>query len=124
MRSVDLVVVGSVAVTKQGARVGKGGGAEDLEYGLLREAGKAREYTPIITLIHPLQVVNDRIPMRAHDIPVDFVITPDQVVAAPSLYQRPRGIIWDLIPENRIRSIPLLRKTRPRRAGTPAPRQL
>jgi 5-formyltetrahydrofolate cyclo-ligase len=124
MRSVDLVVVGSVAVTKQGARLGKGGGTEDLEYGLLREAGKAREYTPIITLVHPLQIVSDRIPMRAHDIPVDFLITPDQVIAAPSLYQRPRGIMWDLLPENRIRSIPSLRNGRPRQTRTPTPRHL
>jgi len=124
MRSVDLVVVGSVAVTKQGARLGKGSGSEDLEYGLLRHAGKTREYTPIITLVHPLQVVNDRIPMRAHDIPIDFLSTPDHVVAAPSLYQRPRGIMWDLLPENRIRAIPVLRKGRPKRHRAPAPRHV
>jgi 5-formyltetrahydrofolate cyclo-ligase len=124
MRPVDLVLVGSVAVTKQGARVGRGCGAEDLEYALLRDAGKAREYTPIMTLVHPLQVVNDRIPMRAHDIPIDFLITPDHVVAAPSLYQRPRGIMWDLLTEDRIRATPLLRKKRPARGGTPTPRRL
>jgi len=124
MRPVDMVVVGSVAVTKQGARVGHGGGSEDLEYALLREASKTREYTPIMTLVHPLQIVNDRIPMRAHDIPVDFLVTPDHVVAAPSLYQRPRGIMWDLLTEDRIRSIPLLRKGRPARRGAPSPRHL
>jgi 5-formyltetrahydrofolate cyclo-ligase len=123
VRSVDLVLIGSVAVTRQGARVGKGSGATDLAYALLRQTGKVREYTPIITTIHPLQVVDDRIPMRAHDIPVDFLVTPDQVVAAPSLYPRPRGILWDLLPDERIRSIPILRKER-REAGrsrTPRP---
>lgn len=121
LRPIDLVMVGSVAVSRQGARVGKGNGASDLEYALLRQAGKVREYTPIITTVHPLQVVEDRIPMRAHDIPVDFLVTPDQVVAAPSLYPRPRGILWDLLPDERIRSIPILRKGRRDGRGTSTP---
>ena len=35
----DLVICGSVAVNRQGARVGKGGGFADLEFALLVEAG-------------------------------------------------------------------------------------
>lgn len=120
LRPVDLVLVGSVAVSRQGARIGRGSGATDLEYALLRQAGKVREYTPIMTTVHPLQVVDERIPMRAHDIPIDFIVTPDQVVAAPSLYPRPRGILWDLLPDERIRSMPILRKGRREgRTGTP-----
>jgi 5-formyltetrahydrofolate cyclo-ligase len=37
--SVDLIVSGSVAVNRQGARVGKGGGFSDLEVAFLMEAG-------------------------------------------------------------------------------------
>jgi 5-formyltetrahydrofolate cyclo-ligase len=124
MRAIDLLMVGAVAVTRQGARVGKGSGATDLEYGVLRQAGRVREYTPIVTTLHPLQLIDDRIPMRAHDIPVDFLITPDHVVAAPSLYPRPRGILWDLLAEDRIRSVPVLRKTRRSARGSISPRQL
>lgn len=124
LRPVDLVMVGSVAVTRQGARVGRGNGAGDLEYALLRQAGKVREYTPVMTTVHPMQVVDERIPMRAHDIPVDFMITPDQVVAAPSLYPRPRGILWDLLPDERIRSMPILRKGRREGRGTSSPGHL
>jgi len=124
MRPVDLVMVGSVAVTRQGARLGRGTGSIDLEYGLLRQAGKVREYTPIMTTVHPLQVVEDRIPMRAHDIPIDFLVTPDQVVAAPSLYPRPRGIIWDLLPDERIQSVPILRKERREARSASSPRHL
>jgi 5-formyltetrahydrofolate cyclo-ligase len=40
--SVDLVVCGSVAVNRQGARVGKGGGFSDLEVAFLVEAGVIR----------------------------------------------------------------------------------
>jgi len=124
MRPVDLIVCGSVAVTRQGARLGGGGGYSDLEYALLRSAGKIREYTPILTTVHPLQIVDDRLPMRGHDIPVDFVVTPLQVIAAPSLHPRPRGVIWEILREDKIAVIPLLRKGRREVHGTPAPRRL
>jgi 5-formyltetrahydrofolate cyclo-ligase len=124
MCPVDLVVCGSVAVNRQGARLGRGGGYGDLEYALLRSEGKIREYTPILTTIHPVQIIDDRLPMRGHDIPVDFVITPDQVIAAPSLHPRPRGVIWEILQEDKILSIPLLRKGRRAARSTPAPRQL
>lgn len=124
MRPVDLIVCGSVAVTRQGARLGRGGGYCDLEYALLRTEGKIREYTPILTTVHPLQIVDDRLPMRGHDIPIDFLVTPDQVIAAPSLHPRPRGVIWEILQEEKILSIPLLRKGRRDVRGAPTPRQL
>ncbi len=123
MRAIDLVVLGAVAVTRHGARLGKGGGFADLEYALLRKEGKVREYTPIVTTVHPLQIVEDRIPMRSHDAPVDFIVTPEQVIAAPSLHPRPRGILWELLSEERILAIPVLRKGRREIRGT-TPRQL
>lgn len=124
MRPIDVIVCGSLAVTRQGARVGGGGGFGDLAYGLLRTEGKVREYTPILTTVHPLQIVDDRLPMRGHDIPVDFVITPEHVRAAPSVYPRPRGVIWDILPESKILAIPLLRRGRRTARSTPTPRIL
>ena len=124
MRPIDLVVCGSVAVTRQGGRLGGGGGYGDLEYALLRSEGKIREYTPILTTVHPVQIVDERLPMRGHDIPVDFLITPEQVIAAPSLHPRPRGVIWEILQEEKILSIPLLRKGRREVRGAPTPRQL
>jgi 5-formyltetrahydrofolate cyclo-ligase len=124
MRPVDLIVCGSVAVTRQGARLGRGGGYGDLEYALLRTEGKIREYTPILTTVHPVQIIDDRLPMRGHDIPIDFLVTPDQVIAAPSLHPRPRGVIWEILHEEKILSIPLLRKGRREVRGAPTPRQL
>ena len=117
MRHTDLIICGSVAVGRDGARVGKGGGFSDLEYGLLREEGKVRELTPIITTIHPLQLTLYRIPMFPHDLPVDFLVTPNEVIATRSVYPRPRGIYWDLLRVIKINAIPILRK-RLRQGGT------
>src|SRR5215470_9206198 len=62
MKKIDLIVCGSVAVNRNGARVGKGGGYSDLEYALLRETKKVGAKTPIITTVHPLQIVSDEMP--------------------------------------------------------------
>src|SRR5262249_36133549 len=60
---IDLVVAGSVAVNRRGARVGKGGGYSDLEFALARQVGAVSERTRVLTTVHELQVVAGAIPM-------------------------------------------------------------
>ena len=38
--NIDMIICGSVAVTVEGVRIGKGGGYSDLEYAILVELGK------------------------------------------------------------------------------------
>ncbi len=115
MPGIDLIVGGALAVNRQGAMLGHGGGSSDLEYGLMRHLGKVREYTSVVTTVHSVQVIEERIPMRAHDVPFDFAVTPDQVIAAPSLYARPRGVLWDLLPDEGATMVPVLHRSRPER---------
>jgi 5-formyltetrahydrofolate cyclo-ligase len=119
MRPIDLIVVGSVAVSRDGARVGKGGGYADLEYALLREEGKVRESTPIVTTVHGVQIVRGRLPMLPHDLPIDFLVTPDEVVATRPAHARPRGVYWDLLRSIKVNGIPALRKRLHRGAASP-----
>jgi 5-formyltetrahydrofolate cyclo-ligase len=94
--SVDLVVCGSVAVNRQGARIGKGGGFSDLEVAFLVEAGVIRPDTVLATTVHPLQVVDEPIPETIHDFRVDLIVTPDEPTGAPSRtgHQGSSGSIW------------------------------
>jgi 5-formyltetrahydrofolate cyclo-ligase len=110
MKKIDLIVCGSVAVNLAGARVGKGGGYSDLEYALLRQAKKVGPETPIITTVHPLQIVPDDIPMTEHDIPLDALITPEKVLPVGRKYDKPRGIYWKLLPSDKVDAIPVLKK--------------
>jgi 5-formyltetrahydrofolate cyclo-ligase len=112
MRPVDLVVAGSVAVNRTGARVGKGGGYSDLEYALGRTFDLITRETSVVTTVHPLQIVDEPIPMLEHDIPVDILITPEEVVETSHALSRPEGIYWHLLPEEKIASIPILREIR------------
>jgi 5-formyltetrahydrofolate cyclo-ligase len=112
MQPIDLVVAGSVAVNRMGARVGKGGGYSDLEYALGRTFGLVRREIPVVTTVHPLQILDDPIPMLEHDIPVDILITPDEVIKTDHSIPRPEGIYWHLLTEEKIAAIPILRQLR------------
>jgi 5-formyltetrahydrofolate cyclo-ligase len=109
---IDLVVCGSVAVNRKGARVGKGGGFSDLEFALLTENKKISPKTPIVTSVHPLQIVDDEIPMTEHDIPLSAIIAPTEVIDVKSPFLRPKGIYWKLLPQEKIDEIPVLSKRR------------
>lgn len=109
MPRIDLIVTGCVAVTRRGARLGKGGGYSDLEYGLLRQAGKVGADTPIATTVHPLQIVRSgSIPMLAHDQSLDLIATPDGLVRTERELERAPGVLWDALSEEKIASIPVL----------------
>ena len=110
MKPVDLILCGSVAVRRDGTRIGKGGGYSDLEYAIATELGIITQKTPIITTVHPLQIVSGRVALAPHDIPVDFIVTPDKKVATKTRISRPQGIYWDYLDEEQIRAIPLLQR--------------
>ena len=108
---IDLVLCGSVAVNLSGARVGKGGGYSDLEYGILIDAGRIDDHTTIATTVHPIQIVREHLMMTAHDLPVDLVATPRAAIEVERQYERPRGVLWDHLQPPQIREIPTLERS-------------
>jgi 5-formyltetrahydrofolate cyclo-ligase len=73
-----------VAVNRSGARLGKGAGYSDIEFGLLAEAGLIRLETTVVTTVHQLQVVDEELPEAEHDFRVELMVTPDGVIRALS----------------------------------------
>jgi 5-formyltetrahydrofolate cyclo-ligase len=108
---VDLVVMGSVAASEDGARLGKGGGFADLEFALATAAGLIGPETVTVTTVHELQVrPSGVIPLTDHDVPVDLIVTPERVIDCRTR-RGPRptsGIIWADLTEEKIAAIPLL----------------
>jgi 5-formyltetrahydrofolate cyclo-ligase len=107
MKTVDLVLCGTVAATRDGLRVGKGGGYSDLEFGLLMEAGKISSKTPVVTTIHSVQIVSE-VPTLAHDFRLHYLVTPEGIVDCGRPGSQPRGILWDSLDEEKREEIPVL----------------
>jgi 5-formyltetrahydrofolate cyclo-ligase len=108
IEDIDLILCGSVAVRRDGARVGKGGGYSDLEYGLAVETGRVTRRTPIITTVHPIQMIQQEIELKPHDIPLDFIVTPDEIIPCHTKLPKPKGIYWKYLDEEKIAAIPVL----------------
>ncbi|XP_032012151.1 methenyltetrahydrofolate synthase domain-containing protein isoform X2 [Hylobates moloch] len=112
---VDLVVVGSVAVSEKGWRIGKGEGYADLEYAMMVSMGAVSKETPVVTIVHDCQVVD--IPeelVEEHDITVDYILTPTRVIATGCERPKPMGITWFKISREMMEKIPILRSLRAR----------
>jgi 5-formyltetrahydrofolate cyclo-ligase len=107
LTSVDLVICGSVAVNRQGARVGKGGGFSDLEFALLVEAGLIGKPTVLATTVHPLQVLDEALPETTHDFRLDLIVAGEEVITCRHT-QRPPGILWDHLDTAKVAAIPAL----------------
>lgn len=126
--TVDLVIVGSTAVCpKTGARVGKGEGFAELEWGILSAQGNLNaDTTLVITTVHDEQVVND-IPsgsLTKHDVPVDIIVTPTKVIRVPDRVPKPSGVFWDLLSPQKLSQIRVLRQLKQEieeREGKPLP---
>ena len=98
---IDLVVLGSVAVDKLGRRIGKGEGFADLEFALAASHHQAAvgQDTVVVTSVHDCQVFDELPPnlFQSHDVPVDIIVTPTQVIRVEKRLAKPVGIIWKLL---------------------------
>ncbi|XP_027357681.1 5-formyltetrahydrofolate cyclo-ligase-like protein COG0212 isoform X2 [Abrus precatorius] len=114
---VDLIVIGSVAVDPStGARLGKGEGFAELEYGMLRYMGAIDDSTPVVTSVHDCQLVDD-IPVEKlliHDVPVDIICTPTEVIFTHTSIPKPQGIYWDKLSPEKLGQIRVLRELKKR----------
>ncbi|KAF9609121.1 hypothetical protein IFM89_013375 [Coptis chinensis] len=119
---VDLIVIGSVAVDpKTGARLGKGEGFAELEYGMLRYMGAIDDTTLVVTsegnhTVHDRQLVDD-IPIEKlliHDVPVDIICTPSQVIFTNTSIPKPQGIYWDKLSPEKLSQIRILKELKSR----------
>ena len=115
MTPIDLVMVGCVAVSRDGGRTGKGAGFADLELGMLRQLGLVQADTPIVTTVHPLQIVaSAQLPMLTHDWSLTWIITPDEAIATSSQRPQPTGLQWEQLRPEQLKTIPVLRTLRPK----------
>jgi 5-formyltetrahydrofolate cyclo-ligase len=115
MEPLDFVVVGCVAVSRAGARTGKGGGFADLELGIFRELSKLKPGTWITTTVHSSQVVgDDRLVMMGHDSALHAIATEKELIETHTAFGQPKGVAWEEVQPDQYRDIPFLTKLRDR----------
>lgn len=107
LEPVELIVCGTVAVNREGVRIGKGGGFSDLEFALLLEWGLVGDRTTIVTTVHEVQLLDESLPETDHDFRVDVIVTPDRVIRTERR-RRPPGILWDHLEAEKRAAIPVL----------------
>ncbi|XP_068882847.1 methenyltetrahydrofolate synthase domain-containing protein isoform X3 [Aphelocoma coerulescens] len=108
---VDLVVVGSVAVSEKGWRIGKGEGYADMEYAMMVSMGAVQEDTPVVTIVHDCQVLDIAEELLDdHDLTVDYILTPTRTIQTNCKRPKPQGIMWhkDIIECNCVEGLPLV----------------
>lgn len=115
IETVDLIVAGSVAVTPDGARAGKGEGYSDREYAILRELGHPP--MPVVTTVHELQVV-DQLARDPFDIGLDIICTPERTIRTGRPWPQPAGIDWSRVTAAELEAMPVLRQLKERREPT------
>lgn len=121
IEKLDMVVVGSCAVSRQGHRIGKGNGYVDLDIGILTYLGVITKDTLIVTTVHDVQVY-DTLPenlFQSYDLPLDMIVTPTEVIRVSKRLRRPEGIEWKLLSSRRLEIVPVLKciKEREEKAG-------
>jgi 5-formyltetrahydrofolate cyclo-ligase len=109
MAPVDVIVCGTVAVNREGVRIGKGEGFSDIEFALLVEQGLVSEQTTIVTTVHQLQLLDEKLPETEHDFGVDVIVTPDEVIRTGRRHRPPR-LLWDHLDEKKRAAIPALHR--------------
>ena len=106
MPQLDAIVTGSVAVTTDGRRAGKGAGYSDIEYAILRELGHAE--VPVATTVHESQIVG-AFPTETNDLPISAIVTHTRTIEVANPPPAPARIEWDRLSEEDLEAMPVLR---------------
>ena len=77
--AIDMVVEGSVGVDRLGNRIGKGKGFADREIEDLFNKNLIYKNTPLVTTIHPFQLL-ENVPMEDHDKRLNMIVTTDEII--------------------------------------------
>ncbi|XP_052900609.1 uncharacterized protein LOC128306965 isoform X2 [Anopheles moucheti] len=113
----DIVVVGCVAVSERGQRIGKGNGYVDLEIGILHSLGVITPKTVIATTVADEQVYKE-LPadlFQNYDFTVDLIVTPTRVIRVePRPEPRAIGVQWGLLSSRRLEVVRVLKRLKER----------
>lgn len=95
---IPLLITGGSAVSINGIRFGKGHGYFDLEWAMLSEIGLTSADSAIIDIVHDDQVVDEVLTGERHDVPMDWIVTPERSIHIAQGERAPGKVFWEMIP--------------------------
>ncbi|OGM01918.1 hypothetical protein A2115_00260 [Candidatus Woesebacteria bacterium GWA1_41_8] len=105
---IDAMLTGALAISRaHGGRTGKGAGWFDAEWIMWRKMGLTHPDTPVIGIVHDVQVVNDTFSLAPWDALVGTIVTPTRVLKTPQR-QQPEEIYWEVITPDWLNAIPIM----------------
>ena len=113
------VATGASAVAASGVRFGRGHGYFDLEWRIFSDMGLVGERTPVVTLVHDVQLLDKRLYPSPNDVLADWICTPTRTLAVQRDAPRPRGVPWPEISPEQVAANPALQELQ-RAAGLAA----
>uniref|UniRef100_A0A0K2UMM2 Uncharacterized protein n=2 Tax=Lepeophtheirus salmonis TaxID=72036 RepID=A0A0K2UMM2_LEPSM len=112
---IDLVIVGSVAVNKSGARIDTGTGQTDLEWAILHELGvvEAKNIT-VATIVDCVQILDESVlpnsVMQKQDLPADVIVTKKCITHVKNRFKKPdKGILPNLCSNEMLKQYPAIK---------------
>ncbi len=97
---------------KKEKRLGKGSGYSDLEFGVLLEYKIIDKNTPVSTIVHTIQIIDEYFKTSKFDVPLGIILTPDKLIYLDGKYKKPSGIYWNEI-SKKIKKTPILKHLKP-----------
>lgn len=103
-----------MCVSPDGYRLGKGKGFADLEFAMMMRMGAVTQDTIVVTTVHDCQIFDSLPPQifKEYDVPVDIIVTPTQTIIVNPKLKKPSCIMWHMLSERRIKSMPVLQQLR------------
>lgn len=88
---------------------------------MMKTMGAVNENTVVVTTVHDHQVIS--IPERLveeHDLTVDYIVTPTEIIKTNCTKPKPTGIIWSKLDRDKLNRVPVLKllRKRERELGT------
>jgi 5-formyltetrahydrofolate cyclo-ligase len=87
---------------------------------MFTDIGVADERTPVVAVVHDVQVVEEQLDPSATDILVDAIATPTRYVNVKR-GNRPKGIKWELLGPEQLAGTPPLQELRRMQGRTSDP---
>lgn len=77
---------------------------------MLTEIGAVQPTTPIVGVVHDVQVLDFELEATPHDVVCDIIVTPTRTLRVPNAVKPDSGILWDQISPETLAAIPPLRE--------------